>query len=210
MPRQFKRKTNRVFPEGDLRRAVEEVLSNRRSLREAAILHNVTKSRLGLYVKKAKQVGLENMVFHPNFRSRQVFTDEMEKLLEKYLLQCQKMFYGVTPKKSRELAYQYAEQNRLKYPESWKEKHQAGEDWFSGFMKRHSNLSIRKPEATSLARMTAFNRTTVKEFFDKLEAVKSRKKFQAADIFNLDETGVTTVPALQKVIGQKGEKQVSE
>lgn len=209
MPRQFKRKTNRVFPEGDLRRAVEKVLNNQKSLREAASLHNVTKSRLGLYVKKAKEVGLENVSFNPNFKSRQVFTDEMEKALEKYLLRCQKMFYGVTPKKARQLAYQYAEHNSLKYPESWKEKHQAGEDWFSGFMKRHSNLSIRKPEATSLARMTAFNRTTVKEFFDNLENIKLRKKFQAADIFNLDETGVTTVPAVEKVIGQKGEKQVS-
>ncbi|KAK9701998.1 DDE superfamily endonuclease [Popillia japonica] len=37
-----------------------------------------------------------------------------------------------------------------------------------------------------------------------------RKNFQAADIFNLDKTGVTTVPAVAKVIGQKGEKQVGK
>lgn len=85
----------------------------------------------------------------------------MESILEEYLLTSQKMFYGLTAKKCRELAYQYAEKNNLDFPQSWKESNQAGEDWFQGYMKRHPNLSIRKPEVTSLASMTAFNRTTV-------------------------------------------------
>lgn len=71
---------------------------------------------------------------------------------------------------------------------------QAGEDWFQGYMKRHPNLSIRKPEASSLARMPAFNRTTVITFFNNLEDLKLRFNFQLNEIYNLDETGNTTVP----------------
>lgn len=210
MPREFKKKTDRTFPEGDLQQAVEDVLNNRGSLRHVATIRNVTKSRLALYVKKAREMGTDTLSFKPNFHRRQVFSDQMEKALAEYLLQCSKMFYGVTPHKCRQTALQFAEVNNLKFPGSWKEKGQAGDDWFTGFMKRNPTLSIRKPEATSLARMTAFNKTTVGEFFDKLDIVMQRKKFRLSDIFNLDETGVTTVPPVAKVIGQKGEKQVGQ
>lgn len=210
MPREFKRKTQRTFPEGDLQQAVEDVLNNRGSLRHVAAIRNVTKSRLALYVKKAREMGIDTLSFKPNFHRRQVFSDQMEKALAGYLLQCSKMFYGVTPKKCRQIALQFADVNNLKFPESWKRKGQAGSDWFTGFMKRNPTLSIRKPEATSLARMTAFNKTTVGDFFDKVDNVMQRKKFRPSDIFNLDETGVTTVPPVAKVIGQKGEKQVGQ
>ena len=42
-----------------------------------------------------------------------------------------------------------------------------GTDWFEDFKEKH-HLSCRKPEATSLGRATAFNKTTVEEFFDNL------------------------------------------
>lgn len=90
----------------------------------------MTKSRLSNYVKKAKEVGLDNIHFKPNFKQRLVFPNEMEEVLEEYLLKSQKIFYGLTAKKCRELAYQYAEKNNLKFPELWNEKKQAGKVGF--------------------------------------------------------------------------------
>lgn len=77
----------------------------------------------------------------------------MEAALAEYLIKCSTMFHGLTPKATRRLAYEYAERNNLKYPPKWKETKSAGPDWFSSFLKRHPTLSIRTPEATSLARM---------------------------------------------------------
>ena len=54
------------------------------------------------------------------------------------------------------------------------------------------DYSVRKPEATSLARATAFNRHTVGNFFDQLGDLYDRYKFEMHDIYNLDETGCTT------------------
>ena len=51
---------------------------------------------------------------------------------------------------------------------------------------------MRKPEATSLARATAFNRHTVGKFFDQLGDLYDRYKFEMHGIYNLDETGCTT------------------
>ena len=37
--------------------------------------------------------------------------------------------------------------------------------WLSGFLRRHSELSIRKPEATSISRAVGFNQGQVGIFF---------------------------------------------
>ena len=193
-----------------MKSAVEDVIQRGTSLRTAAAQHGVKKSRLGYLVKKATEIGLENMVYSSHFKNRQVFPDAMEKSLGEYLLKCSNMFYGLTPKITRKLAYQYAKKNELQVPPTWDEREEAAEDWFTAFIKRQPSLSLRTPESTSLARMTAFNRHTVSIFFSKLEEVLKRQSFRPNEIFNLDETGTTTVPHTEKVVAQKGRKQVGQ
>lgn len=189
MPRNYKKVTNRDFSGDVMKRAVSAVIQEDLSLRAAATLYNVKKSSLANYVKKTKEFGSENVNFSPNFAHRQIFTKEYETKLVEYLLQCSNMFHGLTPKAVRRLAFEYAHKNSLKMPDTWAINEIAGEDWFSGFMKRNPTLSIRTPEATSLARMTSFNPGNVKIFFDKLEEVISRYGFSSSEIYNLDEVG---------------------
>ncbi|KAK9703661.1 hypothetical protein QE152_g29188 [Popillia japonica] len=100
-----------------------------------------------------------------------------------------------------------SEGNSLNIPDAWKENKL---DWCWAFLKQHPKLSIRKPVATSLARMTSFNPTNVNIFQEKLGEVIGRYLFEPGQIFNLDETGVTTVQKVPKIVGKKGEHQIGQ
>lgn len=122
------------------------------------------------------------------------------------------MFYGLTPKDCRKLAFEMAIKNDIPVPDSWKVNKTAGDEWYKYFRIRHPRLSCRKPEACSLSRATSFNRHNVATFYDKLEEVIQRHECfrDGTRIYNLDETATSTVQTTKKVLGQKGSKQISQ
>ncbi|XDV25652.1 hypothetical protein PO909_029534 [Leuciscus waleckii] len=68
----------------------------------------------------------------------------------------------------------------------------AGKDLLTSFLQSATSLSIRRPQATSIQRATSFNKSNVNSFSN-LQKVLDRHKFTAKDIWNVDETGITTV-----------------
>ncbi|GLV46263.1 hypothetical protein CBL_12340 [Carabus blaptoides fortunei] len=101
-----------------------------------------------------------------------------------------------------------ASRNGLTHPFS-RETELAGKDWLLGFRKRHPELSLRSPEATSIARARAFNRPVVKNFFSLLSTVLNKTAFLPHRIFNVDETSISTVAGKNcKTLAKKGRKQV--
>ena len=72
-------------------------------------------------------------------------------------------------------------------PASRMQNEMAGYDWLHSFLKRNTNISLRTPKSTSLARMSSFNRFTVNTFFQKVANVYRRYGFNSSKIFNSDE-----------------------
>ena len=128
--------------------------------------------------------------------------------LADYLIKS-KIFHGLTTTQARQLAYEMAE-GQLSMPQTLEEKKLAGADWLNGFLKRKTTLSIRTPEAISLAHGTAFNKYSVNELFNLLEGLILKLKETEDRIFNLDEAGLTTVQKVPKVISAKDMKQVGQ
>lgn len=143
----------------------------------------------------------------PAMGKKAVFKNFQEEEICSHLLHLAKLFYGVTLTELRRMAFEYAEQNKIKHNFN-KTTKLAGKDWAQGFLKRNPQLSLRKPEATSINRILAFNKEAVKKFFTNLETVMDKYKFPASRIFNVDETGISTVQKPPSIIGPKGQKQV--
>ena len=99
------------------------------------------------------------------------------------------MFYGLSTNKCRRLAFEFPIKNNITIPDNRKKK-KTGIDWFLPFKFKYG-LSVRKHEATSLARATAFNRHTIGKFFNQLGDLYDRYKFEMHDIYNLNGTGCT-------------------
>ena len=215
MPRIYKRKTVRAsYSSKDILEAVKQVVDGGSKIRKVARDSGIDRMTLTRYIKKytsgpshgegsSEQLGPVGY-----WGNRRMFTAEEEILLTEYLTQSCRMYFGLTPEEVRKLAYEFAFRNKKDLPEYWLEKNMAGIDWFQGFMKRHKEISLRQPEATSIARASSFNQVNVSRFFDLLEDVKSRYSFEAKDIFNIDEIGCMTVHKCGRVVAPTGAKQV--
>lgn len=151
------------------------------------------------------------MEYEPNYRQTRVFTKQEETMLAEYLKKASRLHHGLSTEGCRQLAYQFASQNNKKYPTSWDENQISGIDWYRSFMKRNSTLSIRKPEATSIARNSSFNAVNVSAFYNNVQNVLAKLKHGITEaIWNIDETGVTTVHRPAKIIAERGVKQVGQ
>lgn len=194
----------------DLERAVKAVIKKEKTAYGAAKEYNVDKATLLRHVKKFQASSLPSFEYKHNNDTNKVFTDEEETLLVDYILKASRLNYGLTLKNVRSLAYQFATKNGKKCDPLWDTNKIAGKEWLRTFRKRHQKLlSLRKPEATSLARSTAFNKANVAIVFTNfkktLEKIPGITPFQ---IWNCDETGISTVHVPPKILATKGLKQV--
>lgn len=152
MPRIYVKKGTRTgeVNEEAIRSAMDEVLDKTLSIRKSAQKYGIKpttlQSRLANFHKKAAAEKDGNCtpsrIFSSKFTSNQVFTTEEEALLNKYVLKCSKMHYGLTIIQVRKLAYEYARVNQLRYPPSWNQNKMAGKEWLDSYRRRNTNLSL--------------------------------------------------------------------
>lgn len=115
----------------------------------------------------------------------------MTKKLAQHFRRFDSMFYGLTKVQARKLGYDFAEANHIDHQFN-KMKKLAGEKWLSTFCKENG-LSIRAPEGCSAARASGFNKVQVSKFYDNLKQLYIDYGFGPERIFNMDESGISTV-----------------
>ena len=189
----------------ELHLAVAAYLNGDHGLNECARIYNVPKPTIKRHAENKNKNAIGDIKI---FGRSKVFTNEVELELEQHILKLEEMMFGLTMKDVRKLAFQLAERNGLVHNFNT-EQGMAGRKWYYSFLKRHPKLSYRQPEATSIARAKGFNKERVYEFFDLLETLCDRYSFDSTRMFNVDESGFSTVQKkTQKVLALKGKKQV--
>ena len=170
----------------NMQRAISSVRNGELSLRCACRACAIPKTTLKRHLAGINKYAVEAT---KHFGHPVDLTPELEEQLVHHVLRLEAMFFGMSAIDVRKLAYQLAEANNMNHSFN-KEKKTAGKKWFYSFMRRHSELSLRQPEATSMARATAFNKERVNAFFDLYEETITTASgtMPPSRIFNMDET----------------------
>ncbi|KAL4153280.1 hypothetical protein QTP88_001113 [Uroleucon formosanum] len=186
-------KTNRQsWSEEAMKLAIMSVIDKVMGYKKASTAYGVPQRTLENRVKNIKPV----------------FTVEQEEELVNHVLKMEEVLYGLTIKDKRSLAFQLAETDKL--PNNFNKVNQlAGKAWVYGFFERHPILSIHTPERILASRARGFNKITVGNFFNLLNSLYEKYQFSPDNIFNVDETGITTcTKKMSKIVGQCGKKQI--
>lgn len=122
---------------------VQDGMSIRKASKECQLKYPTVR----LYVKRNKENAGQSIRLTPNYEVNKVFTSEEEEDIVKYIEHCAELFYGLTAKDCRRIAYQMAKVNNHNIPQSWIGTEMAGLEWLRAFRKRHPQISLRKPEA---------------------------------------------------------------
>jgi AraC-like DNA-binding protein len=157
MPRSKQELKRLKVESADVERAADLVLQHNWSILRAASECEVSKSTLARHLNMHKAAENQTFQYTSKCNTNRVFSPQEEELLKNYLKQVSLIHYGLTRKKIRILALDFAQVNKKKIPDSWIVNGRVGKNWYYEFMNRQKDaLSLRKPQATSLSRSTSF------------------------------------------------------
>ncbi|XP_045450428.1 uncharacterized protein LOC123659219 [Melitaea cinxia] len=145
----------------------------------------------------------------PKRGKKSVFNESQENELVEFILKSCKAFFGITIPTLRKIAFDFAAANNI-VNDFNKDTKMAGMDWYYNFMARHPNISLRRTEATSINRITSFNQEETDIFFENLKTLMTKYQFKSNSIYNVDETGISTVQRNSRILAPKGLRQVGK
>ncbi|CAM1295885.1 Uncharacterised protein r2_g520 [Pycnogonum litorale] len=203
MPRNYTRKTNRAHYDSASLQEALRLITDGEPIKSVARRFGISPKTLRRH--RDKKVSSPGQVKLGHYSSD--LGDEYEKLLVQKIQEMEKALFGLTGLDVRRLAFEFA--NRVGMPHRFNaENKMADPDWLSGFLKRHPELSLRKPEPVNLVRAVGFNKPKVDEFYKVLKEALSTETFTPTRIWNMDETGISNVQKPGNIIATKGAREV--
>ncbi|KAK9879928.1 hypothetical protein WA026_008435 [Henosepilachna vigintioctopunctata] len=95
----------------DMKAALENI-KNGMSVRKASKLSVIPFTTLRRYFHKIKNMNIDQATSTPNYSINKVFNEEQEKNLKDYFTYCALLFYGLSTKECRRIAYQMAHKEK--------------------------------------------------------------------------------------------------
>lgn len=207
-PSMAKRQYGKWRPE-DMVRALEEFKKGEIKLNECCRKYEIPKKTFLRHMRGEVKRGVSCGISMPVNGRETALPPDAEQELVRVIISFEESMFGLTITDIRKLAFQVLEANPHLVNPFNKEKRMAGKKWYYSFMKRHPELSLRQPENVSIARIRGFNSESVFHFYDILEKTVDENNLDALRIFNIDESGFSTVQKKSpKVVALKGKHQV--
>jgi len=184
MPKTYHRKTERAqWSPYAMLAAMNDVKQKKLTVYQSSVVHGVPRSTLNYRLKT------ETDEFKAAYVRETIIGYKNEDLLVERIIRLQRVGFGLTANDIRRMAFEFAVQNNLPNANLFNaDKKIAGWDWYSGFMERHPQISLRKSQAISFARAQCMNRPLVDEFFNmlrvQLDTLGLRQSPEA--VYNMD------------------------
>ncbi len=173
------------------------------SVSAAARRANIPVSTFKDRARKLKQAKAEGKDLTPFFGHMsggkslpRLFSLAEEDELTAHLMIMADSGFGITPQEFRGTVHQWA---KLLGKSVSQERDEVSYNFQNWFAERHPELKIMGPSEISKYRATAPSREAVESFFELVENLYNKYKFQPNQIFNIDETGMTDQPKGQKI-----------
>ena len=140
-----------------------------------------------------------------------VLSEPQESKLHDVILDFENSLYGLTRNDIQDLVFQFCCKNHI--PNPFQTHERAGREWLKGFIQRHPDISVRKPENVSIGRAYGFSQHKVNDFFKKYFSViydeDGNRVIPNSNIYNADESGFTIVHRPEKILGRKGKRAIA-
>ena len=193
-PRKRKRKQ---WSESQMRAAMDAV-SKGMSVTRACKEYGVPRSTLHDRV--------HGNVIHGTNPGAKPYLDKTEEAeLTEYIITVGQLGFGKTRKQIKSIAEKVAlEKDTLR-------KDRITNGWFTSFIKRHPELSLRKGDSTCQSRMNAMsNRAAIEQYFAVMKECMEKEGLldKPAQIYNFDEVGMPLDHRSPRVVVKKGQKKV--
>lgn len=196
MPKTYIRKRTTAYTDSVVEDALEAV--------RGGMSFKVAEVEFGVPHWVLHRLGKNNRLLPVGSGSNPALTHDVEQVLEDCLIARSKMGYPCHRSEIKSLVQEYVKINNILTPFR---DGLPGDDWFRGFMKRHTKLSLKKPEPLQKSRMRARDPFVIHGFFEMIGDVYRDcgiTNQSASLIFNTDESGFGSDPTQIRAIGEKG------
>jgi len=202
-PKKRPRQLN-LWSEEAMARAVAACLEQKRSGGSDTLRHIAKECGIPPSTLERRVNGKVAGTSHTSGRPTALSSSEEDELCHLLKLMSQRGF-PLSERQVRDLATDYAIKNGISAFQQSKGKC-AGYYWLCGFLQRHPELKVKKPEGLSAARAQAVNEHKVNDWFGTLKGLmEDCDIFQRpTHIWNLDESGLQDVFQSRRAVGETG------